>query len=344
MTTKHVLFVTSPNPECGIWEHGEMLREALERVAPEFSLTTIGPEEGLRISRNPGALWDYHLVVVNHQANLHAAWTPHVTRELMTPERAGMPVVVIQHDTFETREIMLGRGLPDFVGACSRLIVHERVGNLAFPGVHYIRQGIYTPIAELPPPAPPAALSPAVRPTVGTVGFPFPWKNYDLLCKCARAAGWNVLLIAPGATVEQCVEWQGIFEGAESTLEIVPQFLPREEVMQRLAACQATAFLYQTGNSGTSGAIRMGFAARRPVIAFKNRQVLDLLATAVGRRAAMWCESEDAVVQALQELAGDAETWIARQSWAAVLAEAESWDRQAVEIAGVFRRALGGEA
>jgi hypothetical protein len=57
---------------------------------------------------------------------------------------------------------------------------------------------------------------------------------------------------------------------------IITMWLDAKEIVEVLAGCTATAFLYSTGNSGTSGAIRLGIAARRPMIAFPSRQNRDL--------------------------------------------------------------------
>ncbi len=47
----------------------------------------------------------------------------------------------------------------------------------------------------------------------------------------------------------------------------VKGFVERRSVVAWLTACDATAFLYLNANTGTSGAIRMGIAARRPMLA-----------------------------------------------------------------------------
>jgi hypothetical protein len=60
-------------------------------------------------------------------------------------------------------------------------------------------------------------------------------------------------------------------------------------LIRTLSACDATAFLYSTGNSGTSAAIRLGIAAERPVIAATGcRQFRDLVQDSLAARALSW--------------------------------------------------------
>ena len=254
-----VLLVTSDRDECGIREHSRMLMEHLPGDIQVVEYPHPNEIPSLLDGR-------YDIVHVDHHAALHSGWKPEHVRAI---QNQGVKVVVTQHDTLETFTLMQERGFQDFRCA-DALVVHEPVEGLDESNVHYIRQGV--------PPGPTDfrligkhALY-RERPIVGTVGFPFPWKNYDLLCSLTGEAEWGVLLIAPGATVEQCQRWQEL----NPMTEVIPQFLPRQEVVNYLGSCTATAFVYGTGNSGTTAALRLGIAARRPVIAFHSRQTRDL--------------------------------------------------------------------
>ena len=97
-----VLLVTSPNEKCGIREHSAMLYDAVMSAHPTGIID--------QISHQPtelGALGPYAIVHIDHQAALHAAWTPAVTDDLRS---RGYKVIVTQHDTFETLDIMKERG------------------------------------------------------------------------------------------------------------------------------------------------------------------------------------------------------------------------------------------
>jgi hypothetical protein len=165
--------------------------------------------------------------------------------------------------------------------------VHEPFDDLD-GNVHYIRQGV------------PGWASPVIndlhiaswcgrRPIVGTVGFPFPWKNYELLCEASALAGWAVLLLAPGASDAQVLNWQALNPHSL----IIREFTPRGQVVSYLAGCDATAFLYSCANTGTSGAIRQGIAARKPVLASHPsacRQNRDLFENSVGYASIQWLQ------------------------------------------------------
>lgn len=318
-----VLLVTSDRDACGVREYGRMLMEAAPRdieyrewPKPHFDDFQTGVAVG------------HDIVHLNHHAALHASWTEGIVREW--PKAAGFPrLVVTQHDTFETFDLMRKRGLPDFRCA-DALVVHEPVEGLTGPNVHLIRQGV--------PPGPsgsPLRLGFGASPWVGTVGFPFPWKNYDLLCTLADEVGWGVFVIAPGATIAQCELWYRL----NPRLEVVPRFLPRYEVVNYLARCDATAFLYSTGNSGTTAALRLGIAARRPVIAFHSRQTRDL-----GQDSRiLWCADRESVVAALRVLATTPHLGQVMADAARSLAEQDSWRVAAAKYAEIYRQVVRGE-
>lgn len=242
-----VLLVTSPNEKCGIREHSDMLMDAVLAARPTAIIDQYRKAPDM-ITPGP-----YDVIHIDHHAALHAAWTPAVTDDLRS---RGFKVVLTQHDTFETLDIMLERNFYDFHDHVDALVVHEPVEGLTDQGydnVYYWRQ----PVPELPldvPPDPVGYLKPLNNPpVVGTVGFDFPWKGFKKLEEAAAEAGWKTR----------------IFRSSE-------RWLSRDELLGELRKCDATAFLYDTGNSGTSAAIRLGIAARRPVIATQCRQFRDL--------------------------------------------------------------------
>lgn len=269
-----VLLVTSDREECGIREYGRMLQEVFEGDEEveivEWPVPS-WPNSGTSL---PPELGKFDLCHVNHHAALHAAWSPGVIDALKS---IGWGVVVTQHDTFEKLSIMKERGFHDFSESADVVVVHEPVeglremiggGKVATSGkanVWYLRQPVWRPEGLIP-------WTDLPKKTIGTVGWPFPWKNYETLLQAAENCGWGVLLIAPGATEEQQLRWCEINPNV-----VVRGFLPRDEVVAALRGCTATAFLYTTGNSGTSAAIRLGIAAGRPLIAFRScRQFRDL--------------------------------------------------------------------
>lgn len=264
-----VLLVTTWNAVCGISEHSAMLKEAVEGVDPEIRLTPwdrLHPEQ----ARGQDGAIPFPIIHLNYHAALHSQWTADWIRQF---QAVGQKVLVTYHDT----------GVPNsdqaktICAAADAFVVHEPYDDLerenrGLPKGHYWRQGV--PDWQAPMQYNDDLRSwRGRRPIVGTVGFPFPWKNYDLLCEASALAGWATLLLAPNATPAQVDRWRTL---NPATL-VETTFIPREAVVAHLAGCDATAFLYSCANTGTSGAIRQGIAARKPLLALSGcRQFRDL--------------------------------------------------------------------
>lgn len=257
----NVLLVTTWGIPCGIAEHSAYLKESVEAADPEIHLepwTDLHPES-IRHHAGEDLIW------LNYHAALHSQWTPDWIRRW---QEHGIKVGCTYHDTGVPNSDQAKR----ICAAADCAVVHEPFDDLD-GNVHYIRQGIPSW------PAYPEVQDRRTtswcgsRPIVGTVGFPFPWKNYELLCEASALAGWAVLLLAPGATDDQVANWQALNPHSL----IIREFTPRDQVVRYLAGCDATAFLYSCANTGTSGAIRQGIAARKPVLALSGcRQFRDL--------------------------------------------------------------------
>lgn len=345
-----VLIVGSDREQCGIAEHTGMLVEGLKEHGVAAVVMPPDPQAvAAGLAAEP-----YDLIHINHHAALHSRFTPEWVRRAAEE----FPVIVTQHDTFETRAIMLERGMPDFVGAAHMLIVHEQVEGLTTvrgkaalhraktettisTEVYYLPQGI----PEVNISARPPYILDESRPILGTVGFPFPWKNQPLLVELAKQAGWGVLIIAPGATDVQVAEIVA-HGGADQPIDVINHWLPREQVVAMLRQCTATAFLYQTGNSGTSAAIRLGIAAGRPLIAFPCRQFEELQRDQLGAEAIMWANNgETDVLGALNVLDPredeEADRNIAHWSEKIlVLKQRDSWHNIAGVIREIYLRAI----
>lgn len=330
-----------------------MLVAAMREVAPEFEHILIGPDpHAIPDAPSSGAI-----LHVDHQQGVHGQWRPEHIKRL---QESGWKVVVTQHDTYETWEIMASRGFLDARGA-NALVVHEPVEGLTDPAwqyvasdpnyadqaellnkvipipkvrsnVHFIRQGVLDLGGLAPLRTRDGKLDAARQPVVGSAGFPFPWKGYESLCRASQAAGWGMLLIAPGATVGECESWQRLNPEAE----IIPTWLPKEEVVARLSECQATAWLYTSGNSGTSGAIRLGIAARRPLIAYRNRQFRDL-----EKERLLWANDEEGVYWYLT-LLRDFDVCMRDEAaqYVSEIADRDSWTNVARRYSEIYRGIL----
>lgn len=284
-----VLLVTTWETPCGIAEHSAMLREHVEKADPEIGIVPDPVALDPSFITHAGIMPE--IVHLNYHAALHSRWTPERIRQV---QQMKIKVIVTYHDT----------GVPNsdqckaICNAADAFVVHEPAGDLPISTGHYWRMGVlgwhephlYNPTL--------VGWRNGDRPIVGTVGFPFPWKNYDLLCRLSAELGWATLLIAPTATEDQMTRWESINPHSM----IYNEFKTRSAVVSLLRGCDATAFLYNCANTGQSGAICLGLAARKPVIAFganicrQFRCYTDLDAA----RAIRWAQSEAEVRDALR--------------------------------------------
>lgn len=303
-----VLLVTSTNLHCGIREYGEMLTEAMQETHPDVELRPVGPDAPAAldfVDSLADTSVEFDLVHINHQAALHSSWTVEHVSEL---RRRFCPVVVTHHDTFERADILLERGYSFFIGLADHIVVHEPVEGLPFDGPWtYLRQPV------------PAKEKPLAQPslTVGSVGFDFPWKNFAKLEELAERAGWQTDIFGGN------LDW-----------------VSRKEAVARLAGCHVTAFLYQTGNSGTSAAIRLGLAARRPVIAYPCRQFRDLAGDPETHGAVQWVSSEAEFLDKLDRLSHDEGFQRSATDRVKHLADRDSWTNGAEVYYQIYKRVL----
>lgn len=339
-----ILLITSWDTACGIAEHSAMLKDAVESQSHlRLDVHASGPQppHPSEISRIWGNGWP--IIHLNYHAALHAPWSPDWIRAFQDASRYqtadGRPVhvVITYHDT----------GVPNsdqckaLYDVADDFIVHEPAADL--PGAHYWRMGVPDPVSpmhfgtrslaeadyqdalvhdELPPHHRSDDLrfkAYDAQPVLGTIGFPFPWKHYDQLARVTRDCGWALVLIAPNATQDQVNTWRAI---NGSTL-ILTDFTPHHKALSILTGCDATAFTYVCHNTGQSGAVLQGIAARKPVIALKTcRQFRALYADPLGNRCIRWAETFEDVAAHLRTLP------IQRIDPRTVaLAEQESWRR-----------------
>lgn len=288
-----VALVSTWGSACGIAEHAAYLKESVEQADPTVQIVPVIDlhPDAIRRQETPSTKPPYDLIVLNYQAALLSQWTPTAIEEVR--ERYRVPIVVIYHDT----------GVPNseqckgIVTAADATIIHEPAADL-LGCVEYWRMGV------------PGWRAPGIfdrsetswnqgRPILGTVGFPFPWKNYDELARVTRANGWAFYLIAPEATAADGMRWEAI----NPWIVVNRGFMPRRLVVEWLGACDATAFCYTCANTGQSGAVLQGIAARKPVIAFSScRQFRALYADPLGQEAIDWVTTFDAVGDRLRHV------------------------------------------
>lgn len=306
-----VLLVTTWRTACGVAETAAYLKESVEAVDPTIE---IAPNAD---ALDPMYTPENDLVHLNYHAALHSRWTPAWIRRV---QEAGSKVLVTYHDS----------GVPNsdqcksVCAAADYFIVHEPYDDLPAHG-ETLRMGV----SGWPVPTDYLWRN-TTRPILGTVGFPFPWKNYDELARLTAQLGWGLLLIAPTATQAQAEAWQRI----NPFVTVQRTFVDRDEVVAMLARCDATAFLYTCANTGQSGAILQGIAARKPVIALRScRQFLALREDRLGFDAIHWADDFDDVRAMLLTMP----IGVGPDAGIVALAEQESWKRVGARYAAIYR-------
>lgn len=119
---------------------------------------------------------------------------------------------------------------------------------------------------------------------IGTVGFPFPWKSLPEVAAACKILGLACSIIAP----ETChANTHAVEQQVKSQWHLVDydkSWQPFDAVVKKLNQNAVNVFAYNTAGRGpyidvgTSSAVRMGLAARRPVVVTRTcRQFRDLL-------------------------------------------------------------------
>src|SRR3990167_4023250 len=220
-----VRLVTSWNVACGIAQHSKLLMEGVQRA--DSTIEVMPDSESL----DPACLPDggFDLLHLNMHAALHSRWLPEHIRAI---QARGIPCLLTYHDPFAgTAAQPNSEKCHALYAVADAFIVHEAVEDL--PNAIHWRHGV----PEIQPPQNlerPSFASPA-RPIIGSAGFDFGWKNYDLLCEAAALAGWRVLLIGPYFTEARIKDWQqwqpdGIFP-------VLNRLPSQAEVVSYLSAC-----------------------------------------------------------------------------------------------------------
>lgn len=315
-----VLLATTWDVPCGISEHAFYLKQAVEAADPKIEVVPVpGALDPDRVDHTRGGNWD--LLHLNYHAALHSRWT---ADRILDARSSGVykGVITTYHDS----------GVPNsdqckaVCNASDAAVIHEPFDDLPAEKTYYWRMGVpaygghegYT------------SRFARTRPILGTVGFPFPWKCYDELCRVAESVGWGLSLITPNATMGDVGRWQRI----NRAVEVYPDFMDRDMVIATLHECDATAFTYVCHNTGQSGAILQGIAAKKPVIALETcRQFRALLDDDLGSCAIHWCQTFEHVAETLRWLP------LTRLDSAIVqLAHQDRWSEVGKRYAALYRR------
>jgi len=187
--------------------------------------------------------------------------------EWRTFRKRGKRVLITLHESYEPEIRSLGGLGP----AADAIVVHEEPSDgIAWPeGFYYIPQGVR--MVEFI-----QRCKVNYQPKLGTLGFPFWWKNYQLTAKVARDLGLGFMFLM-GKPKSDRMDMDSITHeilGIHPEAEIVTGWQPYDYMVRRLSECVATVFPYNEKAEiyGVSAGVRMGMAAGRPIIVSEHAQ------------------------------------------------------------------------
>lgn len=315
----NILAVTSWGGACGIANYADQAIQAIRQADPNLQFEP----RAEALDPDWPAINPYGVLWLNYHRGLHSRWTPD---RVAGRKAGGAKVVITWHDSFgESQPDDLTKALHDLADV---FVVHEPCVGLERAAV--IRQGV--PAYTRGPDFGVGTENEYFKawwgqPVLGTAGFHFPWKNFNRLAEVTAECGWAYLVCSNNATDEDEARWKA----ANPSTLVLRGFRPTQEIVSYLSGCDATCWAYECANSGTSGAIRLGLAARKPTIAWRTRQFRDL--TYVDNPAVIrWCSGFNDLPDQLAALP------IERCDPGIVaLAERDSWVRQGQRYAELFR-------
>ncbi len=245
--------LTNQHTHCGIAEYG---RDLVSYLSDYYNVHSSSSLQEL-IDGYP------KVILVNWQPVRTTMTVPMVK----AVQAAGIKVIVIFHDSCEWT---YGYSDNDMLACADAVVAHEKLASELKLDV--IPFGI--PLVDnLPVPS---------EPKVGVAGFPFPWKRFDVVVSAAAKFGIKCCMIAPQHEYFDSAPFIAkTRKDLGSLAEIYTDWLPTEMVVKLLASCTLNIFWFESqireDQVGQSGSVRLGIAARRPVIISAHRKFKTLL-------------------------------------------------------------------
>ncbi len=250
-----IAIYTNRHNNCGISAYANDLENQLKKW---FEIKVV--EAGL----SPSGLWGCKGADVAI-LNWHPARSPLTAEVIKSLSSCGTKTILVFHNSSE-----LGGNAPyeqdSILRAVDVVVAHEPM-NLDIP-VEFIPHG--TPeFGNLP--------GITAEPSVGTAGFPFPWKRVDLVISVAEQLGCRAHVIAPkykGMLFDaQYDDWK---RRLSDRLELWTDFRPKEIAVRQLARSWVNIFWFESqcidDQLGQTGSARMGVSAKRPMIISSHRK------------------------------------------------------------------------
>jgi hypothetical protein len=257
---RRVGIVTTTCQNCGITSYARDLCRELGKHHQCVILEVEPPGIGIPLSAAINA--DLDVVIINY----HEGRIPYVRSEhIRAVQASGKRVILIHHNSFVLGcDSFRGELVAPLYPVADAVVTHEPTVE----GSVFIPHGI-PEIGNL--------WGANAQPTVGTAGFPFPWKRTDVVAEVARRTGSVANLICPrheGLLIPPPEDdWQRMLG---ERLRLCTEFLPTATVVRLLSTSWLNIFWFQSldpGDAlGQTGSARLGLAARRPVIFSRHRK------------------------------------------------------------------------
>lgn len=246
--------VTTWREKCGIAEYASNMVKSMSSSKYQFQIIN----RPFAPSQIVAEAYDCDIIHFNFEPGLMGHIGDDVIRSL---KAMGKKTVLTLHTTHE------GDNRNAFTDSFNQVIVHEQTtdGFKVIP--HGAEEVSFSGLVNL---------EKEPKNVIGTAGFPFPWKGFHEVALTAEMLGMGVLVIAPETNHIDTWVMEKCIKGACTNVEYVTDYLPTEEVINKLHECKVNVFNYHGGNYGISGAVRLGISAQRPLVISRSRQFRDL--------------------------------------------------------------------
>jgi hypothetical protein len=259
--------VTTWGEKCGLYQYSYNVAMHMPR---EARITPIGRELwGDGFSNLPELAKDYDVMHIQHHGGLMASMSPEIVA-------ACNPCVI-------TKQCIGDDAVFDAATIKTR--------HVKTPGWRWVPHGIPTADTRRHDIIP--------KKTLGCAGVPFEGKGHMEAVDVAAGAGWGVNLGIPDnphTTPGMADYLRTLCLHNDVDCTIYTDWAPEWEVILRLADSAVQCFYYTRPANGTSGAVRMGLATRRPTIVSRHSQFEDIIETGYVNVADSIAEAVEMVV------------------------------------------------